>query len=113
MSSMLLTRTFNEEKCSMVIGMQESKNCPVCGSDATWTNHDTCWKIHCSGFCGDFLITTTTINYLKGDALRRLDANDLLREPTTLKTPLTNKILAEYARTKYPVHIFEGHYPGY
>lgn len=25
MSSMLLTRTFNEEKCSMVIGMQESK----------------------------------------------------------------------------------------
>ena len=97
----------------MVIGMQESKNCPVCGSDATWTNHDTCWKIHCSGFCGDFLITTTTINYLKGDALRRLDANDLLREPTTLKTPLTNKILAEYARTKHPVHIFEGNYPGY
>lgn len=97
----------------MVIGMQESKNCPVCGSDATWTNHDTCWKIHCSGFCGDFLITTITINYLKGDALRRLDAIDLLKEPTTLKTPLTNKILAEYARTKHPVHIFEGHYPGY
>lgn len=89
------------------------KNCPVCGSDATWTNHDTCWKIHCSGFCGDFLITTITINYLKGDALRRLDAIDSLKEPTTLKTPLTNKILAEYARTKHPVHIFEGHYPGY
>lgn len=77
----------------MVIGMQESKNCPVCGSDATWTNHDTCWKIHCSGFCGDFLITTITINYLKGDALRRLDAIDLLKEPTTLKTPLTKSLL--------------------
>lgn len=97
----------------MVIGSDESRNCPACGSDAIWRNHDTYWKIHCVGQCDDYLISNTTINYLAGSLRRRLDAMDLLKEPTFLKVPLTNRILADYARSVHPKHIFEDNYPGY
>lgn len=97
----------------MVIGSEVSKNCPACGSDAVWRNRDTYWRIHCAGQCDDYLISNTTINYLVGDLQRRLDAMDLLKEPTLLKVPLTNRILADYARSAHPKHIFEEHYPGY
>lgn len=96
----------------MVIGQTEMKPCPVCGSDATWTNQDVCWKIDCVGFCENFLITNVTINYLSLDIVRRVDAMELLREGI-LKTALTNSILAVYAKNRHPAEYFKEHYSGY
>lgn len=96
----------------MVIGQTEEKKCPVCGSDATWRNHDYCWKIFCKGFCEEYSIHNMTVEYIAADIVRRVDATDLLKEKT-LKVTLTNAILADYARDKHPKENYEEHYPGY
>ena len=96
----------------MVNGQTEDKPCPVCGSDATWTNQETNFRIACAGFCETYSILNITAEYISGDMARRYDAMELLKEKI-LNVTLTNNILADYARDRHSKEIFEIHYPGY
>ncbi|WP_303756137.1 hypothetical protein [Enterobacter hormaechei] len=96
----------------MVIGQTEEKACPICGSDATWTNQDTNYRIVCAGFCETYSISNITAEYISSDIVRRVDAMDLLKEKI-LNVTLTNYILADYARDRHTQEKFEIHYPGY
>lgn len=96
----------------MVIGQTEEKACPICGSDATWSNQETSWRIACEGFCETYSILGTTAEYISADMVRRVDAMDLLKEKI-LNVTLTNYILADYAKDRHSKGVFELHYPGY
>ena len=94
----------------MIIGMQEDKPCPICGSDARWVNNDLSWGIICAGFCEKYFITQKAVQYISNDNVRRLCASELVRTPGLLKTPLTPGILADYAKNRYPKDYYQEHF---